>query len=41
MNNKRKKLDLVQRILKQAIEMSSNSIIDVFVEYSSHVELLL
>lgn len=39
MNNKRKKLDLVQRILKQAIEMSSNSIIDVFVEYSSHVEL--
>ena len=38
-NSKRKKLDLVQRILKQAVEMSSNSIIDVFVEYSSHVEL--
>lgn len=39
MNNKRKKLDLVQRILKQAVEMSSNNIIDVFVDWSSHVEL--
>lgn len=38
--NKRKKLALVQRILKQAIEMSSNNIIDVFVDWSSHVELL-
>lgn len=40
MDNKKKKLDLVQRILKQAIEISSNNIIDVFVEYASHVELL-
>ena len=40
MNNKRKKLALVQRILKQAVEMSSNNIIDVFVDWSSHVELL-
>ena len=39
MNNE-KKLDLVQRILKQAVEISSNSIIDVFIDFSSHVQLL-
>lgn len=38
--NKIKKLALVQRILKQAVKISSNSIIDVSVEYTSHVELL-
>mgnify|MGYP003418254787 CR=1 FL=1 len=35
-----KELELVQRILKQAIEISSNSIIDVFVEFASHVNLI-
>lgn len=39
MINKKKKLALVQRILKQAVKMSSNNIIDVFVNWSSHVEL--
>lgn len=38
--NKRKKLALIQRILKQAVEMSTNNSIDVFVDWSSHVELL-
>lgn len=35
-----KKLTLVLGILEQAIEISSNSIIDIFVDFSSHVNLL-
>lgn len=38
MTNKRKKLELVQRILKQALEISTNTSIDVFVDYASHVK---
>lgn len=39
MNNK-KKLELAQQILTQAIEISSNSSIDVFVDFASHVNLI-
>jgi hypothetical protein len=38
MKNK-KTLVLLQRIIKQAVEISSNSIIDVFTDFSSHVHL--
>lgn len=33
-----KTLELVRSILTQAIEISHNSIIDVFVDYASHVD---
>lgn len=33
-----KKIELVQRILTQSIEISSSNIIDIFVEYSSHTK---
>ena len=36
MNNE-KKLELVRQILTQAIEISTNSIIDIFVDFASHV----
>jgi hypothetical protein len=38
MNNLEKKIELVQRILTQSIEISNNSIIDIFVDFSSHVQ---
>lgn len=37
-NTNEKKLELVQRILRQAIEISTNSIIDIFVDFASHVD---
>ena len=41
MNNlNEKKLELVGQILTQAIEISTNSIIDVFVDFASHVNSL-
>lgn len=40
MNRNKKKLESVQRILKQAIEISTNSDIDVFVSYSGHVDYI-
>lgn len=36
MNNE-KKLELVRQILTQAIEISTSSIIDIFVDFASHV----
>ena len=33
-----KNIELVQRILAQSIEISSCTIIDIFVEYSSHTK---
>lgn len=36
MTNLEKKIELAQRILTQSIEISTNTIIDIFVEYSSH-----
>lgn len=40
MSNQEKKLELVQRILKQAVEISNNTIADVFVSYSGHVDYI-
>jgi hypothetical protein len=33
-----KNIELVQRILTQSIEISSSTIIDIFVDYSSHTK---
>ena len=40
MNNNKKKLESLQRIMKQAVEISTNSDIDVFVSYSGHVDYI-
>ena len=38
MNNLNKNIELVRQILTQSIEISNNSIIDIFVEFSSHTK---
>lgn len=38
MNSLNKNIESARQILTQAIEISTNSIIDVFVEYSSHTK---
>lgn len=38
MNNLNKKLELARQILTQAIELSTTTIIDVFVDFSSHTK---
>lgn len=35
---KNKNIELVRQILTQSIEITNNSIIDIFVEYSSHTK---
>lgn len=40
MKTNKKELELVRSILSQAIEISSNTNIDVFVNYSGHVDYL-
>ena len=40
MKKNKKELELVRQILTQAIEISSNSVIDVFVNYSGHVDYI-
>ena len=40
MNNLDKKITLANEVLKLSIEISTNSIIDCFVNFSSHVQLL-
>ena len=40
MNKYKKKLVLVQRILKLAVEITNNTKVDVFVHYSGHVDYI-
>lgn len=40
MKKNKKELELVRSILTQAIEISSTSVIDVFVNYSGHVDYI-
>ena len=40
MNNLKDKIALVTAITEQSIEISDNSIIDIFVDYSSHIKSL-